>query len=446
MQFLTLAMILCVTCTEFLVNLGFLPQLFKYLPELFTALFLIYIVVAGVAHRFQSIHPKYWLAFGSLFIVIISGALANHVEVGPIVAGARALMKAAPLFFVAAVYPFNERQIRLQLLLVAGIALIQVPLAIAQRLWVTSQGRQTGDLITGTLRISSILSIFQICTVCVLVALLVRKRLSRSAFIFLFLLILIPTTINETKGTLFLLPIGLLAAVLVAAEPGRRLQIALWSTILLVGFGTLFIPIYNSMRGENKTRLEQILTQDSLEERMYKNAQVGTYGEYSVGRGDALAVSIKEIAKDPARLVFGLGIGNASMSSLSPTFTGKYAVRLDKFTFLSLSLFLLEIGTLGTAIVLILHWLILRDAQFLAHRHAGFMGAVSAGWVGVTVVMTIALAYKAIHTFESLSYLFWYFSGLVASQRMRLEKLPSRKPYESHSRSLQIRNVRGQPA
>jgi hypothetical protein len=38
----------------------------------------------------------------------------------------------------------------------------------------------------------------------------------------------------------------------------------------------------------------------------------------------------------------------------------------------------------------------------------------------VTVILAVATAYKTTYTFESLSYLFWYFSGVIAARPMQL--------------------------
>jgi hypothetical protein len=37
------------------------------------------------------------------------------------------------------------------------------------------------------------------------------------------------------------------------------------------------------------------------------------------------------------------------------------------------------------------------------------------------VLMALSLVYTVPHEFDSLSYLYWYFSGLVAARRVRLE-------------------------
>jgi hypothetical protein len=81
---------------------------------------------------------------------------------------------------------------------------------------------------------------------------------------------------------------------------------------------------------------------------------------------------------------------------------------------------LLEHGALGIVLVLTLHWLILHDSLAVARRDRGPMGALAAGWVGVSVVMAIGLVYHTPVTSLALSYLFWFYSGLIAAYRQRL--------------------------
>ena len=426
MQFLTLAMFCAVTAGEFLVRLQVLNRYLTFLPELFSAVFVVYAVIAGVQQRFRLVKPQYWLVFGLMLVVIVCGVVANSVETGPLVAGIRAYFKAIPLFFLPAVLAMQDRRIRQQLLLLLGIALVQIPIAIAQRWIVMKEHRFTGDPVSGTLLISSILSIFLICAVCVLTGLYLRKRISKLVYYALVVLLLIPTTINETKGTLILLPLGLLVTFLVGSPRGKRTQIVVGVAMFVALFGAVFAPIYDYMNRNKPYAIpitEFMTRQDKLEGYLDRGAEVGT--TEPVGRVDAIVVPLQQLAKDPVQLVFGYGIGNASRSALGEQFTGKYAVRFGPFAITSASTFLLEIGLLGTGLVLLLYWMIFRDALAVARLDDGVRGALAIGWTGVTVIVALATAYKTTYTFESLSYLFWYFSGMIAARRMQFALAPS---------------------
>jgi len=142
--------------------------------------------------------------------------------------------------------------------------------------------------------------------------------------------------------------------------------------------------------------------------------------KHDTGRIDAIVVPLKRLSNDPVQLAFGLGLGNASHSSLGPQFIGAYFPLYAGFLVSSFSYFLLEIGIFGTALVFVLYWLIFRDSLAVARSDDSLTGSIALGWSGVALLVAVATPYKAMHVYESLSYLFWYFSGLVAARRMRL--------------------------
>ena len=94
---------------------------------------------------------------------------------------------------------------------------------------------------------------------------------------------------------------------------------------------------------------------------------------------------------------------------------------------------ILETGLLGLAIVVLFNTMLFRDAQVVARSGNTPEADFAAGWVGVIAVMTLGLGYLTLHVFDSLSYLYMYFSGLVAATRMRMladrrEGAPSTQP------------------
>jgi hypothetical protein len=109
----------------------------------------------------------------------------------------------------------------------------------------------------------------------------------------------------------------------------------------------------------------------------------------------------------------------------------------------------LETGVFGTALVFALYWLIFRDSVVVARSDDSLTGWIAIGWAGVTVLMVVATPYKAMHIYESLSYLFWYFSGLIAARRMRLahaartEQLPESAPVPAMLAAAPARYQRG---
>jgi cell division protein FtsW (lipid II flippase) len=239
----------------------------------------------------------------------------------------------------------------------------------------------------------------------------------------LFLLMVVPTTINETKGTLFLLPIGLLVTLVVGSPPHKRLRVGLSALMLLLVFGSLFVPIYDYFSVRNNPypyTVESFFSnKKAVGHYLDQGTDLGSRRE--AGRIDSLMVPLQTLASDPVQLTLGVGIGNGSGSSLGNVYAGAYYELLGRYTNQSsAAAFMVEIGLLGLSLVLLLYWLIFRDAYVVSMQDSSIVGALALGWLGATAVIAVATFYKTVHYFESLSYLFWYFSGLVAAERTRL--------------------------
>ena len=266
---------------------------------------------------------------------------------------------------------------------------------------------------------SGVLSIFLACVACVFSAMLVRKRLMPVSSIGLVLLLL-PTTINETKATLVFLPLGLMAAFLTAAAPGRRLRNVVLGTAVMTVFIAAFVPIYNYMESDRKygASIEELISDpERLERNLSYGKDVGSTGE--AGKLESVVVPLRRLSRDPLNFLFGYGIGNVSNSALGPGFTGRYFRSFMSFQATSFAGLVLELGVLGMGLVLALMWMVYGDARAVARRGSGLMPAFAAGFTGVVVVMIIAIPYTNIVSAPSLSFLFWYLAGLVAADRMR---------------------------
>ncbi len=425
MHAVVLLTILCASFADYAVSLG-APGAVKFIPEVFSGVVAIFVLLEGMRKGFASVAPKYWVVFGSVSFLIVCGVLTNGVGSGPILSGARFYTRAMPLFLLPAIAQFSDKQLTQQLKLMLGVALLQVPLASYQRWVIWSAGRFSGDDVRGTLTDSGVLSIVLICCVLVLTGMFMRKQIGRTKFLVLFFVLLFPTTINETKATVILLPFGLFTAILAAAPKGKRLRIAGWTATLLVVFGSILVPIYDLMNANSPYKkdrnIEDFFTnQKEMQHYMEAKkgtAQIGTLKP--VRRGDAISIPFQYLAQDPLRLAFGLGLGNASSSSLGQNFVGDYYGLFRSFVIMSFSVFLLEIGIPGTALVFVLYWLVGKDCLTAARKDGGLMGGVASGWIGVVAVMAIATFYTTTHMYASLSYLYWYFSGVVVARATQL--------------------------
>jgi hypothetical protein len=422
MQFLVLVLMLIVVTSEYLEKMHLLPHGASYIQEVLSGCIFLYVVVAGVRNRFRYVRPAYWFVFVFIVFIMACGAIINVVEPGTVFAGLRNYMRAMPLFFLPLVYPFTDAQVRKQLNFLLALCLLQLPIAAWQRIATAARGSFTGDYTSGTLLISSILSIFLICAACVLTGLYLRKRLSLPKYLLLLCLIVAPTTINETKGTLILLPIGLLIIFILGSPRKARLKNAMLAVATLAVMLSGFAAVYDYL---NRDKPYSVGIFDFFQGGMvnkYLDKKAAGLGSdpKEVGRVNAFAITTAYLADNPVRFAFGVGMGNASRSSLGPGFEGKYAQLFYPYLFLSVVRIDVELGFLGLLSLLSFLYLIYRDTKFVAEHDDGAIGVVAVGWLGVMGVITLALFYKDVVLATAIPFLFWYFSGHMAARRQKL--------------------------
>jgi hypothetical protein len=425
MQAFILFLIFDVMCGEFLVNALGLPSFLRFLPEVMSGILIVYVIFAGTRDRFRLIAPKYWLAFGSFAVIVLCGIANDFVGAGPMLSGIRFLFRAVPLFFLPAVLPQTEQQIKRQLQWLLILCLVQLPVAIYQRWVMFQREHSSGDAIRGTVLDSGFLSMTLICAVVVMTGLLLKGRIGKWTYAILFLPLLFPTTINETKGTIVFLPICLFATLIAGSAPDKRLRHALMGLGALAIFAAIFVPVYNAMEVFNPYKQERDITNYFTEKKnldRYLSSNVSGVGaaEQGVRRGDAIMAPLQFLAKDPVKLAFGLGLGCVSSGNFGKNFEGPYYLIFQSFLILSFTFLLLEVGVFGLIIIGALFWMVFRDALTVAHRDDTLVAGVAAGWIGVVVLVAIAVTYNAVHESSTITYLYAYFSGLVCARRMAL--------------------------
>jgi hypothetical protein len=429
MQRLVLFMLVAVTTFPYLSNgdkwhrAAFLPPWTAYVPELLGAMAALLVIALGLRDQFRLVRPAYVLVFGGLLLTMLCGVLANGVDSGPVVSGLRLYLRAVPWFFIPAVFAFSSQQIRMQLYVLLGVCLLQLPLAAEQRIHTASATwgfvAITGDWTTGTMGDSGVLSIFLVGASCIAIALYEKKQLSFFTFLTIFLLILLPTTINETKAVVIFLPVALLVALMCAADARVRVKRLVVGLCVLLMFGAIFVPVYDALNAGRE--YSSTLGEFFLDKNKVK-AYVGSDSADSsdAGRIGSIVYSLRRIAEDPARTAFGYGIGNASDSSLGAGFSGKYASNYRSYMQNALVRFLLELGVCGVLFVFLMYWLIFQDCRRVARSGSTLMAGLGAGWAGVVVLTAMATFYVLLEVYPQFSYVFWYLSGLIAAERMRL--------------------------
>ena len=118
---------------------------------------------------------------------------------------------------------------------------------------------------------------------------------------------------------------------------------------------------------------------------------------------------------NPVRLAVGLGAGNTSDFSIGSA-NGKYVHIWDHIGVrVSATTISLELGYAGLVAFLVFAFLILQDGVRLSRTHR-WDAALGGWWAGVVLIFIIALIYKDLIKFNTIGFLFWYFSGLIVAR------------------------------
>ncbi len=414
-------------------GLKVLPRAISWAPEILSLLILA-VLALYLAKGYKIALDKKYLVLLSLYLfLILAGIVINGLSFTTIFVGARVYLKHLPYFLLPAVACFTDSQLKKQLKLLFFLLVLQCPISLFQR-FIQFRKDLSGDAISGTLGLSGTLSAVMLCSIAVLFAFYLKKKISLRFFLIAALCLFLPTTINETKVTLLLLPIAILVPVLFTYQ-GSRLKaffVACTAGCLLVG---VFVPIYDSVAIPGQGIMDMFTAKTMLKDHYFLGNKYGkidpknpdysdkrlSYEDYR--RGDSIKEAVGMVTKSPLHFIIGLGIGNVKRS-FDKSLNGEYATlgyRHGAYAILFSNL-IWEIGLAGLTIFMLFYYFIFRDAVFLAKFNDVF-GTFALGWAAVTAILTLLIFYSNYIHFNVINILFWYFSGVVANRAFGVRAL-----------------------
>lgn len=425
MQKIVYLLFLIVLLIEFLDRYNFVPHAMTLLPELLSGVMLVFVALWAAKTKMVSIGFWYWIVFILFAMEILFGLIANAVPTGAIFSGARVYFKFIPFFFLPVVYRFSENDLKKQLILLMALVILQLPVSVYQR-FIEGAGMKTGDVVRGTLTTGGHQSIFLFCAIAVLLAFYIRKHIKKSAFILLFLLFLAPATLNETKASIFLLPVAVIP-VLLAMEGGKE-RIRAFAMVGVAGaaFLAVFLAAYDHfyVLDDNRRFDNAFQALDFFSEEGRFNAYLApsaTLGsDYKMGKIDKVLIPLKILSDDPVQLMFGLGMGNMTNSVFGSQLEGEYTDKYAIYAGATLPTLLWEVGVLGAILSIVLLLMILKDALYVSHSR-DLNGVLALGWVGVMALIALSFLYRNILQSNGIGYLVTYFSGYIVASRVRME-------------------------
>jgi hypothetical protein len=423
MQVLLFVLFIAVFSLDYMSRIaGIVHPAVSLVPEALSAIATLLVLGRLVSTKRFDVHFKYLLFFFLFGLHVVNGILINETPSGSVVAGLRIYLKYLPFFFVPIVFEFTPRQMRAQFLLIAGILVLQLPMAVLQR-FVLYADMATGDVVRGTLETGSFLSIVLISAIAVSLGLYLKKVISGRMFGVLLVLLFLPTTMNETKGTLILFPIA--CAVPLLMMEGRKLsQVVMMLGGLACGAFLLFSAIFAYTQSKFVGHTDDIFEffeRDRLTHYLAPRTAQLEISDDRYGRVDVIVVAIEDISVHPLTALVGFGMGSVTKAPID-SFSGVHAEYYADIgvTETAAPVILLETGLLGVMLWLAFFAMLFRDARAVS-RQDGLIGGLALGWMGVIAVIMVGFFYKHIIPVNGIMYLFWFLSGTIIAARYRVE-------------------------
>lgn len=387
----------------FVFNIG--SRYVAWTPEFVSVTLFLYIPATMALKKEWRLPHKYSLLLCIYTMHIIMGLVVNSVEFGPMIVGLRQFYRFIPVFVLPAVIQFDEKEIQKLLKFIFILALIQFPVTIWQRFFLYAHN-PSGDPIGGTLgaNTSGVLSIFLLMVLSFLTAYYLKRGLPLRHFIPLCLVIFIPTTLNETKVTLPLLPLAFLLPVIFIQKNVPNTNFKIFHLLFIFAATVfLFISIYNSF---------------GRRDIMVFYSHKDHAGSYSEKRIIPVMTAIEKVFDGGLKtILYGYGVGNLSVSFSKNLQSKQY----QKFAAyypdnVSISKLLWETGYLGTLLFLIL--LATTFFDFLKYsKKEFFIGTIALGMAAATIIFLISFFYTRPLSHNIFPYIYFFISGYLISHK-----------------------------
>jgi hypothetical protein len=194
-----------------------------------------------------------------------------------------------------------------------------------------------------------------------------------------------------------------------------------------------FAAVYNFMieaRWGGNT-IGEFISTGQYELYLYRGVEVGGDSR-NVGRIDSMILPVVILSEDWMQLLFGLGIGNVSPSSL-PGMEGAYAEVYKGYGFgmTAVGNLIWETGIIGFTLYLVFLIFSWSDARRSTKKTAEG-DWIGAWWAACILIMFIALTYKSILGFNELGFMLFFWTGIIASRFWR-QKNRSAESIAAHS-------------
>lgn len=402
--------------SRYLIGEGYLPTAASFLTEACSLMMAAIILFKAIKSPEHLARGSFLVLFAFLALIFVAGIIINNVSPGTIFAALRNYLLAVPIFLFPFFYKIDENLLRRLFWILLLCAIIQLPVAYEQRMFTTFKGESTGDWTVGTIGNSGLLSIFLVLVSCLVSAAYVKRIFGFIPFLALTILVLSPTMLNETKATIVLASVGMLAIFALGGHKGTRVRTFSLGLATFVVFGAIFIQVYDYFMVPRwgYGLVDFVLMEGRLEGYLTKGATVGSS---RVGILDGLFAPIQHVHEDVVRWFFGYGAGNISDSALGSQFTGKYFYQFEGLSVGTAGQLVLELGFPAFLLSQLFIMLVANDSFRVSERSQGMGGVFALATTGAAVVIPFAMIYRNILDSSAICLTFALLAGYVISCR-----------------------------
>ena len=300
----------------------FLPALIK-LNWLYSVLGF-FLMGASLLHmgigkeHYKTPMPAHVKLAGAFFIYALITIFFHEGNMNEVTGAVKRQFHFFGLLMLFAFVPIRASMIHQLLKFLAIVAVIQLPVSLYQRFMLVplvegleKPGFVALDIVVGTFEgsptgggASAVMAMYLVLAGVGLICAVREKLITRRMFWLLFLLVMTPLGLGETKIVLFLIPLALLGAF--GDSVGKRPMMFIGGAILTAMVTAVLVYLYFLVQVDGR---EMTFT-ERLDETLAYNVGESSYYETGVNRMTAVPYwAESHHLSDPARAIFGYGIG-----------------------------------------------------------------------------------------------------------------------------------------
>jgi hypothetical protein len=308
----------------------------------------------------------------------------------------------------------------------AVLLLLQLPITVFQR-FLIYRHIHTGDVVGGSVKHSGALSVILIFGITIIYSFYLKKNLNFKIFLFLLILFFIPTTINETKVTFFLMPLAIILPLFLFKNENlfKKLKSIFFYSLMIVLLLCSFIYIYDKLYGQalNRSFIDYLIKEKEGRGYVFqKETDISEINQNSkVGRFASLKVAYDYLLRDSLKIFFGTGIGTTKIKKIGFLETENLGLEIYNPNTSTISMLLWETGVLGLLLYFTFHLFLFIDAYYIK-EYNNFFGAFGLGWTSVCGIIIPVTFYINLFYIDIVYIPFLFFSGIVVSKKISNQK------------------------